>query len=40
MINVEAYKQSERAKELLRLLAKGEKEIEQDEGYDLTARPC
>ena len=35
MIGVEAYEQSENEKELLRLLAKGEREIEIGEGYDL-----
>jgi len=35
MISVEAYKQSEHDKELLRLLAKGDKEIETGKGYDL-----
>ena len=35
MISVEAYKQSEHDKELLRLLAKGDREIEIDEGYNL-----
>jgi prevent-host-death family protein len=35
MLSVEAFEQSERDKELLRLLAKGEKEIEAGEGYDL-----
>ena len=33
--SVEAYERSERDRELLRLLAKGEKEIEAGEGYDL-----
>ena len=35
MISIEAYKQSEHDKELLRLLAKGDKEIEVGEGYNL-----
>ena len=35
MIGVEAYEQSENEKELLRLLAKGDREIEIGEGYDL-----
>jgi len=35
MIGVEAYEESEHEKELLRLLAKGEKEIEIGQGYDL-----
>ena len=35
MLSVEAYESSERDKELLRLLARGEKEIEAGEGYDL-----
>ena len=35
MLSVEAFEQSERDRELLRLLAKGEKEIEEDEGYGL-----
>ena len=35
LIGVEAYKQSEQEKELLRLLAKGDREIELGEGYDL-----
>ena len=35
MLSVEAYERSERDRELLHLLAKGEKEIEADEGYDL-----
>jgi hypothetical protein len=32
---VDAYEKSEQEKALLRLLAKGEKEIEAGEGYDL-----
>jgi len=35
IIGVEAYEKSEHDKEILRLLAKGEKEIEIGEGYDL-----
>ncbi|MGO9016956.1 MAG: type II toxin-antitoxin system Phd/YefM family antitoxin [Syntrophobacteraceae bacterium] len=35
MLSVEAYERSERDTELLRLLAKGEKEIEAGEGYEL-----
>jgi prevent-host-death family protein len=35
MIGVDAYEKSEYEKELLRLLAKGEREIEIGEGYDL-----
>jgi prevent-host-death family protein len=35
MIGVEAYEKFEHEKELLRLLAKGEKEIERGEGSDL-----
>jgi prevent-host-death family protein len=35
MLSVEAYESSERDKELLRLLAKGEREIEAGDGYDL-----
>jgi len=35
MIGVQAYEQSEHEKEILRLLAKGEKETEIGEGYDL-----
>jgi prevent-host-death family protein len=35
MLSVEAYERSERGRELLRLLAKGEKEIETGAGYDL-----
>ena len=37
IIGVEAYKKSEHDKEILRLLAKGDKEIEMGEGYDLDA---
>ena len=37
MIGVEAYEKSEHEKELLWLLAKGEREIESGEGYDLDA---
>ncbi len=35
LIGVEAYEKSEHEKELLRLLAKGDREIELGEGYDL-----
>jgi len=35
IIGVEAYEKSEHEKELLRLLAKGDKEIEIGDGYDL-----
>ncbi len=35
MLSVEAFEQSERDKELLRLLARGEREIEAGEGHDL-----
>jgi prevent-host-death family protein len=35
IIGVEAYEKSEHDKELLRLLAKGDQEIEKSEGYDL-----
>ena len=35
MLSVEAFEQSERDRELLRLLAKGEKEFEAGEGHDL-----
>ena len=35
MMGVEAYEKSENEKELLRLLAMGEREIEIGEGYDL-----
>ena len=35
IIGVEAYEKSEHDKELLRLLAKGDKEIEIGEGYGL-----
>lgn len=37
MLSVEAYERSERGMEILRLLAKGEKEIEAGEGYDLNS---
>jgi len=37
MIGVEAYEKSEHEKELLWLLAKGERDIELGEGYDLDA---
>lgn len=35
LLSVEAYERSERDRELLRLLAQGEKEIEAGEGYEL-----
>ena len=35
MVGVDAYEQSEREKELLRLLARGDREIEAGEGYSL-----
>jgi prevent-host-death family protein len=35
MLSVEAFEQSERDRELLRLLAKGEREIEAGEGHGL-----
>ena len=35
IIGIEAYEKSEHDKELLRLLARGDKEIEIGEGYDL-----
>lgn len=35
IVGVEAYEESEREKELLRLLVKGDKEIELGDGYDL-----
>ncbi len=35
MLSVEAFEQTERDIELLRLLAKGEREIEAGEGHDL-----
>jgi len=37
MVSMEAYEHSERELELLRLLARGEKEIEAGKGYDLEA---
>lgn len=37
IISVDAYEKSEHDKELLQLLAKGDKEIEKGEGYDLDA---
>jgi prevent-host-death family protein len=37
IISVEAYEKSENEKEILRLLAKGDREIETGEGYDLDA---
>ncbi len=35
MVSMEAYEHSQRELELLRLLARGEKEIEAGKGYDL-----
>jgi prevent-host-death family protein len=35
MIDVQTYEKSEYEKEILRLLAKGEREIETGDGYDL-----
>lgn len=35
MLSVEAYERSERDRELLRLLAKSEKEINAENGYDI-----
>jgi prevent-host-death family protein len=35
MMGVQTYEKFEHEKELLRLLAKGDREIEQEEGYDL-----
>jgi len=35
MVSMEVYKHSQHELELLRLLARGEKEIEADKGYDL-----
>lgn len=35
MMGVDAYEKSEHEKELLRLLAKGDREIETGKGYDL-----
>jgi len=37
MISIEAYEKSEHDKELLRLLAKGDRETETGKGYDLNA---
>jgi prevent-host-death family protein len=37
MIGIEAYEKSEHDKELLRLLAKGDRETDTGEGYDLDA---
>ena len=37
MLSVESYERSERDKELLRLLARGEQEIAAGKGYDLEA---
>ncbi len=35
LVGVEAYEKSEHDKEILRLLAMGDREIEMSEGYDL-----
>ncbi|MCH8215757.1 MAG: type II toxin-antitoxin system Phd/YefM family antitoxin [Planctomycetes bacterium] len=35
MLSVESYEKSEHERELLRLLAKGEKEIAENQGYSL-----
>lgn len=35
IISVDAYEKSEHEKEMLRLLAKGDREIETGQGYDL-----
>jgi len=37
MLSVEAYERSERDRDLLHLLARGEKEIERGEGHDLSS---
>lgn len=37
LLSVESFERSERHKEILRLLARGEREIEAGEGYDLEA---
>jgi prevent-host-death family protein len=37
MVSMDAYEQSQHELELLRLLARGEKEIEAGKGYDLDA---
>ena len=37
MVSMKAYEQSQLELELLRLLARGEKEIEAGKGYDLDA---
>lgn len=37
MLSVESFERSERDKELLRLLARGEREIAAGKGYDLKA---
>jgi prevent-host-death family protein len=37
LLGIEAFEKSERDKEILRLLAQGEKEIDAGEGYDLDA---
>ena len=35
MVSIEAYEHSQRELEILRLLARGEKEIEEGKGFDL-----
>jgi len=35
IVSVEAYEKSEHEKEMLRLLARGDREIEMGQGYDL-----
>ena len=37
MVSMEAYEHSEHEREVLRLLARGEREIEAGKGYDLAA---
>ncbi|HTY25995.1 MAG TPA: type II toxin-antitoxin system Phd/YefM family antitoxin [Desulfomonilaceae bacterium] len=37
MLSVEAYERSERDRDLLHLLTRGEKEIERGEGHDLSS---
>jgi hypothetical protein len=37
MVSMEAYEHTQHELEILRLLARGEKEIEAGEGYDLDA---
>ncbi len=37
MVSIESYQQSQHELELLRLIARGEKEIEAGKGYDLDA---